>query len=411
MNKNLFPNKKHQSYFFLFLYSTLIIGFILNENSSGGAIIDYLNQKIISKKFSERFLEVFFNFDKETTRHSPLLIIILSLFEKFNINDGIIRIINLHFLLLIILFFYKCLKIKFKNYNKTILHLISFLLFLSPTYRSLSIWPDSRLYGLLLFIVSIYFFLNFIEEKNKKKKFKYSLLNTFYLCIASYFSPNYCVFVIFFVLSFFNYFKISKYSYSIIFLNLLLSAPALYYVFYLKIFFFLTGVSDSSATIIALNPANKIILISSIFLFHYFPFFFIAKNKYIISNKNLIILIFIFSTLIYFFNYRIDFTGGGFIYKLSNLIFNNNYFLFFFSFLGFLLLFNLSYKNLNNFLLIFLIIISNPQLEVYHKYYEPMLLMIIFTLFKISINKNFLKKRFLIFYLFNFLFLIANLLK
>ena len=170
MKKNFFPNKRHQSYFFLFLYATLIIGFILNENSSGGAIIDYLNQKIISQKFSERFLETFFNFDKEPTRHSPLLIIILSLFEKFNINDSVIRIINLHFLLLIILFFYKCLKIKFKNYNKTLLCLISFLLFLSPTYRSLSVWPDSNLYGLLLFIVSIYYFLNFIEEKNKKKK-------------------------------------------------------------------------------------------------------------------------------------------------------------------------------------------------------------------------------------------------
>ena len=106
-----------------------------------------------------------------------------------------------------------------------------------------------------------------------------------------------------------------------------------------------------------------------------------------------------------------EFTGGGIIYKLSNLIFNNNYFLFCFSFFGFLLLFNLSYKNFNNFLLIFLIIISNPQLEIYHKYYEPMLLMIIFTLFDISISKTFLKKRFLIFYIFNFLFLIANLVK
>ena len=160
MNKNLFPNKKHQSYFFLFLllYGTLIIGFILNENTTGGAILDYKITKIISQKFAEKFWEVFFNFDKEPTRHSPILIIILSFFEKFKINDNIIRIINLHFLLLIILFFYKSLKIKFKTYSNTILCLITFLLFLSPTYRSLSIWPDSRLYDIIFYCFYIFFF-------------------------------------------------------------------------------------------------------------------------------------------------------------------------------------------------------------------------------------------------------------
>jgi hypothetical protein len=45
-------------------------------------------------------------------------------------------LINLHFLLLIIFFFFKCLKIKFSNYNNKILYLISLLLFISPTFRS-----------------------------------------------------------------------------------------------------------------------------------------------------------------------------------------------------------------------------------------------------------------------------------
>ena len=144
--------------FGIFLYSSLIVGFIFGENLTGGAQNDYIAHKEIILKFSTNFLETLLNFDKESTRHSPVLLIILSFFEKIGLSDSFIRLINLHFLLLIIFFFLKCLKIKFSNYNNKILYLISLLLFISPTFRSLSVWPDSRLHGLLYFIISIYFF-------------------------------------------------------------------------------------------------------------------------------------------------------------------------------------------------------------------------------------------------------------
>ena len=413
MDINFFSNKEYRKYFFfIFLYGSLIVGYVFNENALGGSINDYSAHKIISQKFSANFFSTLFSFDKEGTRHSPLLLIILSFFEKLEINDHIIRIINIHFLLLIILFFYKTLRIKFKNFNTFTLYLISLLLFLSPTYRSLSIWPDSRLYGLLFFIISIYFYLKFINEKNKNKKFKLALLNSFFLCVASYFSPNFCLFVIFFLSSFFNYYKISKYFFTIIIFNFFLSLPAIYYIFILKIFFFLNSVSTAGETLhIAFNPTNKIILVSSIILFHYIPFFFVTKNKYLIQKKYLIILGIVFSICVQFFDYRINYTGGGIIYKLSNILFNNNYVLYFFSFLGFLLIFNLCFKKFNNLLLIFLIILGNPQLEIYHKYYDPMLLIIFFTLFNINFSKILLRKKILIFYIFYFLFLIANLMR
>jgi hypothetical protein len=82
-----------------------------------------------------------------------------------------------------------------------------------------------------------------------------------------------------------------------------------------------------------------------------------------------------------------------------------------FSLIGLLLICHLSYKNLNNFLLIFLIFLNNPQLEVYHKYYDPMLLILFFTLFNLNIKKILLEKKILILYFFNGLFLFLNFLR
>ena len=409
INNNLI--KFFDKYLLLILYSSLIIGFFLNENTLGGSFSDYQNQKIISRKFSEDFLNTFLNYDKEPHRHSPVLIIVLSVFEKFNISDVIIRLISLHFLLLIIFFFNKCLEVKFDNINKKIVNIISLLIFLSPTFRSLAIWPDSRLYGLLFFIISILFFLKFLKSKIRRSKCKYAILNSIFLAIASYFSPNFCVFVIFFLFYFIKYFSNSKFIYILFFINIILSFPAIYYVFFLKVYFFLTPATNEINKFIIFNPANKILLISSIFLIHFLPVsFFIKKNTKKFKNYFFIILP-IFLCSVYFFNYSNTFTGGGVVFKVSNIIFGNNYLFYVFSLIGLLLICHLSYKNINNFLLIFLIFLNNPQLEVYHKYYDPMLLILFFTLFNLNIKKFLLEKKVLILYFFNSLFLILNFLR
>ena len=82
--------------FFLLLYSSLIIGFIYDENSTGGALLDYNNQKRISESFSLNFSQTFLNFDSFATRHSPVLIIFLSFLENISLDDHSIRLIHLH---------------------------------------------------------------------------------------------------------------------------------------------------------------------------------------------------------------------------------------------------------------------------------------------------------------------------
>lgn len=398
-------------YLLLILYFSLIVGFFLNENTLGGSLSDYISQKAISKKFSEDFINTFLNYDKEPHRHSPILLIILSVFEKFNVNDIIIRLINLHFLLLIIFFFKKCLEIKFSHINKKIINIISLLILISPTFRSLSIWPDSRLYGILFFVLSIFFFLKYEKSKAIKTKFKYALLNSIFLAISSYFSPNFCVFLFYFYYYFVKFFFNFKLIFILFIVNIILALPAIYYVFFLKIYFFLTPATYGVDISTTLNIANKLLLISSIFLFHYLPIFLFVKKSFTKLIFYILLVSPIFLISVYYFNYSNSFTGGGVIFKASNLIFDNNHLFYIFSFIGLLLICHLSYKNFNNFLLILLIFLNNPQLEVYHKYYDPMLLILFFTLFNLNFNKLLLERRVLFLYFFNSLFLILNLLR
>ena len=90
-NNNSF---KKELIFFIGLYLSLILGFLLGENSSGGAYLDYLNQKNISQNFSNNFFETLLNYEKFPTRHSPVLIIFLSIYpiviSSINLNNPIV---------------------------------------------------------------------------------------------------------------------------------------------------------------------------------------------------------------------------------------------------------------------------------------------------------------------------------
>ena len=72
--------------FFILLYTSIIITLVFNEDSTGGAFVDYVNQKKVSQDFAINFKNTFLNFDQYNTRHSPVLIIFLSFFEELNIN-------------------------------------------------------------------------------------------------------------------------------------------------------------------------------------------------------------------------------------------------------------------------------------------------------------------------------------
>jgi hypothetical protein len=387
---------------FLFFYLTLLIGFFFGENLNYGSYGDWLggNREPI-KDFSNNFTYTFLNFDSYGHRHSPVYLIFLSLFLDLGLDLNQIRFVHLHLCISLIIIFYQCLKLLFTNTNNNYLFLLSLIIFLSPTFRSLAIWPDSRLPGLIFFVLTIYFFLKF-KKTNSPKYTWYTCIS---LIVSSYISPNFSIFFVYFFFFFLKKIGFKKLSFLIIF-NFLASLPILYYIFILDINFLAAGKTpnlNNESNSFSFNFSDKIMIICSIIFFHLSPILIMDNifnnfKNFLFKYSKLLILLLPF--LIYFFSYQINYTGGGVFFILSNLLFNNNYLFYVgsFFFVGFVAY--IASLNLNNFFLLSLIIISNIQNTIYHKYYEPMILIIFFTLIKYPGVENLLKKKNNIFYLY-----------
>ncbi len=401
-------NFKEKIFLFL-LYTSLLIGFYFEENLNSGSYLDWVRAynpvlKDLSKDLKNTLLE----YESYGQRHSPVYIIFLSFFLKLGLSFDFIRLIHLHISLSLILVFYSCLKLKFKDTNRIILRILALSIFLSPTFRSLAIWPDSRMPGLIFFILSIYFFLKFLLMTKNQNKFAWYTL--FSLIISSYISPNFSLFFIFFIYHFFQKLRLQEFL-SLILFSFIASIPMIYYVFFLDINFITAGKtplgSDGIATSLSFNISNKIMIISSIILFHLIPvLYFLLDRKKLISffKKKIFFILISFLILAYFFNYQLTFTGGGVFFQLSQILLNNNLIFFIISFFSFFIIIYLSSLHKDNFILIFLLILSNLQNTIYHKYYEPLILIIIFILFNNLDYKNFFSKKINLIYLYGFSF-------
>ena len=152
----------------IFLYLTLIFGFYIDENLNFGAIGDWkLTDFPVINDLSINIKKTLQNYESYGHRHSPIYLIFLSLFKKIGLSIENIRFLHLNLSLFLIFFFYKCLILRFDKIEKNLLLLLSLSIFLSPTFRSLAIWPSSRLIGLIFFLISIYEFLKYLKKKKK----------------------------------------------------------------------------------------------------------------------------------------------------------------------------------------------------------------------------------------------------
>lgn len=412
LNNNYF-NFNKEIIFLLFLYVSLLVSFLYGENSTGGAIIDYNTTKLITSKFAIQFKDTIFNYDNFSTRHSPVLSIFLSFLENLKINDTFIRIIHLHLCLFLPYLFFKILILKFKNVDKKILILLTGIIIISPTFRSLTIWPDSRILGLTFFTLSILYFLKFKKYQN----FNFAIINVITCAISAYISPNFSVFSLFF---FYNYIckfnLISKKIFIISLINLMAALPAIYYIFILDINFLKKSAAinfDKNDKIFFNNIFNDLLITFTIIFFYILPFLKekIIKFSKIFSIYNIFISVILFLFCIYFFDYKYEYSGGGIFFKISNFIFNNNIFFYIIGLISIIVFFPFLLKSKENFIIFILILINNPQYTIYHKYFDPFLLILFFSLFnfQISLKYKSLKNFYFIYSYFLFFLIISNL--
>ena len=408
-------NSRNIFVIYLFLYFSLLIGFYFNEDSGGGYFKDYLMHKEVTGYFYENFGESFFNYDKFAITHSPVYITFLLILKKIFFNETFIRLIGLHLSLLIPFFFYLCLKIKYKLKINDIKIFIPTIIFFSPYFRSSSIWISEENISLIFLSICFYFFLKF--EDSKKKKLSDIFLNILFLALAAYIRPIYSLFGIYFFVRYYFYLNFSYKLLFYIFINILLSIPAIYYVFVLDINFFSNYLFRSGFI-----TSFSIIIV--IFIFYSIPFLLPnIKQNFQMSNfkfENLVFSIIFLFLLIFYFDYNIPY-GGGIFFKLSILIFGNNYLFYIFSLISlnvFILIFFDSIKDKDTiFDLVLLLTLFLLDIDgvFYHETYDPLLYFIYFLLVKnriyVNFTKKFTNKKLILLILFSASFYVLSILK
>jgi len=406
MINNLLKKNYHTLICF-FLILSIYFGFFLGENITLGPKLDFEHALAGANHFGKDFIFTFLNFDtaldeiNAATRISPIYLIIIFFLNKILISVDLVRFFLMNIIMLNQLFFYKSLKLIFKkNVDKKYLLILSCIIYLSPSFRANAIWPESAMLGLLFFLISTYFYLKF----KVSEKIKYSFLNILFLAIASYIRPSFCLFGIFFYYEFFIHFLKNKNFLENIFyitmLNFFLALPAYYYVFILDVFFIDVGGLST-------NYFNKIPIITSIVIFHMIPILIYKKFNLNLNYKfdlGLFLIIVLSLTLIIkYFNYDINLSGGGIILHASNYLLGNNILLFVcYPVLMYFLIKTSIYKNYNNSILILILLMMTPQYHIFHKYYDPLVIILCFTVFNLEIRYDFFQKKRHLFILYSF---------
>ena len=410
-----------------------VLGFYFNENSAGmgeyAGDSDWIRKNIdifITNNLKDAILHPDFFGNR-----SPLIYIInkylnpfYSDFEKYRFTVFIISISTP-------IIFYHFLKIKFYSIDKRVLFLISSLIYLSPYYRTSGYWGLNENYGIFAAVLSLLFFEKFILSKNKN--FYLLFLNIFFSSLSVYFDLKLLI--------------IPLYSFlSVIFLNinirLKISTILIYFFFslpYLYLIYIWGGIVPIKTqklnpnTITELSDIKNLYFIhigyaATIISFYLLPIIFFTNKdigsklkKMILDRKTFyfvtIFLIYIVHNYIYFdfekFTVTNYWVGLGVVHKLTLILTNNilyqeiiTYVFFFFSFL--LLYFYYLESKFDIIIISFFILISLLLWPLMQEYFDPIITIIAFALFKSL--KNFNKQNSLIIFSYLSLFLIiANL--
>ena len=396
--------KKNITLLFLFFMPifSLFIGFAMNEDlSTGGAESDFNVTWPLIINYSN------FNFVTDVTTHMPLHYVILSFINAIFNNQQIVRLVYLVFSFLLPIFLYMNLK-KIYTQKKILLIIFSITFLFIPFFRAATIWPNAHITAAIFFLIGNYYYL----KAKRKNIFIYKIINLLFISFSIYCIQTYLILFLYYLYNYLSSEKIYNFIKLLIF-SVLLSVPGFFFII----------INPRTASIGNFITKDILYTISSNFSLIFFFLLFLLineKNMKIIINKikslNKIegtTILFLFFLSFYYqelFTSDSGLRGGGFFYKLSYLIFNNNL-IFITSFLLGLITSYLLIKHEKRIFHILLIInLMSINFIVYQKYFEPLFLIIISILFKNFLITNILSnfKSILIFYsLVFFYFLLA----
>ena len=153
---NEFIKKNYHIITYIICYLSLLFGFFFGENTTSGPKMDFSHAWNGAMEFNENFLYTLLNFDKieNLTRISPVYLIIISLTNKVLNSIELTRFFLFFVITLCQLFFYRILKIIYYpdiTSDKKVLLVLSCIIFVSPSFRANTIWPESAMFGMIFF--------------------------------------------------------------------------------------------------------------------------------------------------------------------------------------------------------------------------------------------------------------------
>ena len=346
----------------------------------------------------------------ESSNRTPLIYILHKTLNPYFTDEKIFRNIVLIISSSIPLLFFFCLKEKFKHADNLTLILLSSILFFNPFFRTSSFWGLEENYAIICALISIFFLLK-ISNLESTKNFKfyfYLLLLTLFSSLCIYFDQKFLIIplICFIKIIFGKYllrFKIfTTFSY------LIFSIP---FLFLIKLW---GGIFPSNIY----NLGNEFYIhhlgfALTVIAFIFFPFLLLKEKnlknqlKIFFSNKRIIISLFIitFYLIFVFFFHSNDYLnnrndGGGIVKKLSFIFFNDLTLREFFVLFCFLIswvfiIFFLENNYINLLLTSYFLIIAVVTRPFYQEYFDPIIFILVFFIYKLSFNLN-LKKIYLI---------------
>ncbi len=432
---NFYINKKKISYLILSLVIlSFFLGFYFNENSAGAGgyngDITWILQNIEIFK-NNSFYEAITNQDFFGNR-TPLIYILNDLLNPFFYEYENYRITTFLFSLTGPIFIYHCLKNKLPKLDHELALLISFLILLSPYYRTSAFWALNENYGLISSLISFLSLNLFLKNMiTGKLKINFLLITILFSSLSVYFDLK--LIIVTMICFFYIFFSTTniKFKVNVLLIYVILGLP------YLFLILEWNGLVPIKTQVFNENTVTSFSRIENLHLYHLgycttivafylFPFLFLKEKSFFEIVKNLlnskwlyliisipIIYLIYLNLTIEFRSYTIDnyWVGLGVVNKLSSIIFDDlllrSVFTYITIFLSWIVI-CLYIENKFDFLIIsFFYTMSLFLWPLLQEYFDPIIMILCLLIFKTKIAFNYNNVFFLFLY-FSIFLTIAN---